>query len=270
MKPLALIVENDAGTRKLLDVLLTRHGYECDLVADGVDAAVLVERIEYQLLIVDLMSTNARGVDVLKCLRANRAEALSRTVVLTAAPDAHIALMQTEWPQARILRKPFELAAVMDAATAAMERPVEHTLNHAHEFSRRSVVAGAKAGLLVRRAGDNIELVTAFGYPPDMIDGWFPSPISAPFPICESVREQRAVWLHTLKQIDRTYPKLAGIATSSSLAAVPVWRDGTTIGAAGWSFREAQLFDDAERQTFTEIAIAAEPLVPESEHAGKP
>ena len=35
MKPLALVIENDAGTRKLLNVLLTRVGMDVDLVPTG-------------------------------------------------------------------------------------------------------------------------------------------------------------------------------------------------------------------------------------------
>jgi CheY-like chemotaxis protein len=273
MKPLALIVENDAGTRKLLDVLLTRLGYETDVVSDGGGAAILAERIAYHFLIVDLAAVQARGAEVMTRLRELRVASLARTVVLTAAPDAQIERMQREWPSVRILRKPFELNDLIDAANAAREHPVERLSTAAIEFSRHSIVAGAKAGLLVRRAGNDLQLVTEFGYPRGVVDRWFPFPIDANLPICDSVREQRPLWLSSIAIAERNYPKLATAWASSSsraLATVPVIRNGNAVGAAGWSFHESRLFDDAERRRFTEIARKAEPLVPESNDAPQP
>lgn len=57
MKPLALVIENDSGTRRLLDVLLTRAGLEVDLVPAGSDALLLLANVRVWLASLTLADT---------------------------------------------------------------------------------------------------------------------------------------------------------------------------------------------------------------------
>jgi CheY-like chemotaxis protein len=257
MRPLALVVENDSGTRKLLDVLLTRFGCEVDVVANGHDALQLLASVDYDLVLVDLLIPGATGLEILNRLREERPGALDRAIVLSSSSPKRIAEVQETYPQVRIIRKPFELQDVMDAAQVARRTGEQRVLPVTTQFERRSITAGAKAGLLVRKDGSEISLVHEFGYGGAAARKWFPMSPNDPFPLNMSVRDGHPRWLASLAMAAPDYPALAPLwqqNQSRALASVPLKRNGVVIGAAAWSFRETHPFDEQEQRAFTAIA----------------
>jgi hypothetical protein len=254
MKPLALVLDRDAGTRKLLDVLLTRFGYEVDRVGVVSDGITLLGLIDYDFIL-------SEDEEVARWLAQNRPEALSRMMIVSAATDAQLQRMWSEWHGVRIVRKPFELADVIDASRAAADRPRrEPTAEEA--FWRNSVINGAKSGILVRRDGDVVTLVTSFGYEPGAVERYFPLSLGDPYPITATVRHGRPVWLASLATTPE-YPLLASIwqsHRSRALAAVPIMNGNDAVGAAGWTFRDTQRFSEAEQRAWMAIAQASAPL----------
>lgn len=257
MSSLALVVENDSSTRKLLDVVLTRFGYEVDAVANGSDALVLLASIDYALTVLDLFVPGASGDQILGWLEQHRPAAVARTVVLSSAPMKHLQAVREGHPGARVIRKPFELQELIDLATAIGRDRPQSASAPTDRFARRSVVAGAKAGLIVRKRGAEISLVHKFGYPADVAERWFPMSANSTFPLCQSVREGRPQWLACLTVAAREFPELETVwqaNQSRALATVPLIRDGVVLGAAGWTFREPQAFNEYEQRAFTDIA----------------
>lgn len=263
MRPLALVVENDSGTRKLLDVLLTRFGCEVDVVANGLDALVLLESIDYGVVLLDLFIPGASGAEILEWMRTARPALLERTIVLSSATPVHMARVESAYPPVRTIRKPFELAEVLGAVEAVTQSR-ERAVCALDDFSRRSIVAGAKSGILVRRDDDHLSLVHKFGYARQPIDKWFPLSANEPVPLCICVRDGQPRWLASLTIAAIEFP---GIITalqhhqSHALASVPIVRGGEVIGAAGWTFREPHLFDETEQQAFLAIAADAVPML---------
>jgi CheY-like chemotaxis protein len=264
MKLHALVVENDAGTRTLLDVLLSRVGYEVDLVADGADAVTLLELVDYDFIVLDLMLGGMSGSDIIGWLTAERPEAVGRILMLSAASAVHIDRVRRQWPDVRVMRKPFDIAAVHDIGQALTAGRVPRRLTAAEEFYRRSIAAGAKAGLIVRRSGDAIEYVDHFGYARGDVEPWFPMAVDADLPICSAVRLARPVWLASVNVASAEYPSLVPVwkaNQSGALAAIPVARGGQVIGAAGWTFRDSRRFHDAEQSLFASVAALAAELI---------
>jgi hypothetical protein len=183
-------------------------------------------------------------------------------MILSSATELQLARMKRDWEDVRIVRKPFELADVIDAARAAGNR--ERGAATASElFWRQSIISGSKSGILVRRRGDELELVTHFGYEQGAVESYFPLNASDPYPIAAAVRHARAVWLASLATTPE-YPLLATVWQrhhSRALAAVPVFHGRDVIGAAGWTFREPQRFSEVEQHGWLAIAQATAPLV---------
>lgn len=264
MTPLALVVENDSGTQRLLSVLLTRLGYQVDALANGSDALLLLEEIRYDLAFLDLFLPSASGADVLHWLREHRPDDLRRAVMLSSAPRAFDQRIRVEFPEVRVIPKPFELAEIISTAEAARPAAAAPPLNDLQSFARRSVIAGAKAGVLVRDAGTDLALVHSFGYAQGALQRWFPLHKTDPFPLTISARDGRPQWLASLKVAAREFPRLEPIWRehgSHAVAAVPVMREGVVIGAAGWTFAEPQLFDEAEQLAFMNIAAEAAAVI---------
>lgn len=270
MSPLALVVENDGGTRKLLDVLLTRFGWEVDAVANGSDALLLLERIDYEVTVVDLVTPGASGTDIVEWLRAHRPEAVERTVMLSAAPPPIGNRIRAAYPALRVMQKPFELAEVIEFIEGARQQARRAPIGVADQFSRRSITAGAKSGVLVRRSGSQIELVHEFGYRGRQIESLFPMSSDDGYPLCTCVRDGRALWIASPADAALQYPHLAATwrqHESRAVASVPVIRDGQVIGAAAWSFREPRPFDESEQRAFTAIAAETAVLLEDSQSA---
>lgn len=255
MKPLALVIDRDAGTRKLLDVLLTRFGYEVDRIALAADGITLLQLIDYDFIL-------SEDEEVARWLRQHRPEALARMMIVTAAGEAQLQRMAGEWEGVRIIRKPFELADVMEASRAAAIRTPRASAP-AELFARQSMSAGAKSGLIVRREGDALTYVLSFGYEPGAAERFFPLSVNELYPLCAAVRHARPAWLASLRDLPPEYPLLAPLWQANrtrALAAVPILCGNEAIGAAGWTFRDAQRFSEAEKRGWLAIAQAAASL----------
>lgn len=272
MKPLLLVVENDSGTRRLLEIFLHRESFDSDAVATGNEALLLLEHADYSAVVLDLMIPGRTGRDVLADIAARRPALLERLVVISSATDAHLRDVRGRYPMVTVLRKPFDLSELL---TALQERVGRHQAPQpsdlAQTFVRRSVVCGAKAGLILRRCDDTLELVSAFGYAPGTLDTLFPLSPDAPYPICAAVRHARPVWMSALNSAAAAeYPLLVPIWRengTSALAMIPILNGGGVAGVLGWSFSEPRAFDAVEQARFTAIADEAAPLVRSSTSA---
>jgi GAF domain-containing protein len=184
-------------------------------------------------------------------------------MILTSALESQLQRMRNEWRNVRIIRKPFELADVIDACqAAAANRPLRQR-DDMESFWRTSLTHGAKSGVVVRRVGNELELVTKFGYAPGAVEQWYPMPLNQPYPICIAVRHERPVWMASLTGND-DYPLLAAIWQqhhTRALAVAPIVRGGEVIGGVGWTFREPQRFNEAEQRTWLAIADATAALI---------
>ena len=237
MKPLLLVVENDTGTRRLLDVFLTRESFEVDPVATGADALLLLEHVDYAAVVLDLLIPGRTGRDVLEELAARSAALLERIVVISSATEAHLRDVRGRYPAVAALRKPFDLVELL---TAVRERAARHVLARALDaaqlFVRRSVTAGAKGGVVMQRNGDGLDVVARFG--DERIDPLQPL-------IAEAMDHGRAVWASPLQ----------------ARAAVPLFAGERVAGVAAWNFAEPRVLSDDECARFKAIAADAAELL---------
>lgn len=272
MKPLALVIENDGSTRRLLDVLLTRSGLDVDLVPAGSDALILLENARYDLVLLDLLLPGTSGMQILEWVASERPRMIPKIIVLSSAPERHMQLVRDRWPQAHIIRKPFELGEIVESVQAMTRDREERIPSLTEELCRRSVRAGARAGVIVRRNGSVLDVLYAFGYEPGQVASYFPLAVDAPLPLCAAIRNATPVWLASLTMAEAEYPLLKPVFArneSRALAVVPLLRDGRAIGAVGWSFREPRLFTEHEQQTFLGIAAALAEALPEGLQDGR-
>src|SRR5436853_3773184 len=124
MKPLLLVVENDASTRRLLEIFLRREAFDVDPVATGKDALLLLERIDYAAIILDLLIPGRSGREILDDLAARRPELLRRIVALSTANEASLRDVRGRHPAVAVLRKPFDLGALI---AAVRQRAAAHS-----------------------------------------------------------------------------------------------------------------------------------------------
>lgn len=66
-----MVVEDDLNSQKLMNKVLTSHGYNVLLARDGLDALILLDKQHVDLVIVDVMMPNLDGYELTKQLRSS-------------------------------------------------------------------------------------------------------------------------------------------------------------------------------------------------------
>lgn len=258
MRPTVLVVEDDAATRTLLTVVLTRAGFDVDPVANGSDALLLLSSVQYSAITLDLYMHGTSGHDVLASLARSMPDVLERVILVTAAPPGEVEQLRRAYRSIRAVRKPFDLNELIAKIGEAAPGPPPQR-DFTTEFCRRSVLVGAHAGIAVTApvARKQLDLAASFGYGSGTLEKFLPIDVDAGYPICKSYRFGRKIWLSSLKSDAPDYPLLSSIwevANAQALVTMPLTSNERTIGAVGWAFREPRAFDNLERVELTAIA----------------
>ena len=66
-----LVVEDDLNTRKLMQAVLSQHGYEPIPACDGVEALDILEKKHVDLILLDIMMPRMDGYELTEIIRGN-------------------------------------------------------------------------------------------------------------------------------------------------------------------------------------------------------
>jgi DNA-binding response OmpR family regulator len=115
-----LVVEDDPAIRRLVKMVLTRHGYRVDEAVDGLEAVLKLGLNEYDVIILDLMLPHLDGFTFLNTFAENQPEMLSKVIVTSAASPNVMRDRLTGTPFA-VLPKPFDIAALIAHVKACVD-----------------------------------------------------------------------------------------------------------------------------------------------------
>ncbi len=110
MEPKILVVDDDDGSRKVLEVCLKHVGYEHD-VAEGVDQAIeFMEAGDYDIMLVDKNMPSSDGSDrggmeLLWYVQVNKPE--MQSIMITGYPSVESAVKALRFGAFDYLQKPF-------------------------------------------------------------------------------------------------------------------------------------------------------------------
>ena len=93
MQKRILIVDDEKMIRDLLNITLSRAGYETQAVADGSEALKALRRESFDLAITDVVMPGVSGLELLKLIR--RDHPATRVLILTGQPTLSV------WPLRR-------------------------------------------------------------------------------------------------------------------------------------------------------------------------
>jgi CheY-like chemotaxis protein len=108
--PTILIVEDDAGTRHLLEVIVRRNDCHPVAVVDGKAALQALESVDFDLVLLDLLLPKLDGREILRRISLATPHLLRRIIVVTALAPAEYLECEAISAVWSILRKPFELS----------------------------------------------------------------------------------------------------------------------------------------------------------------
>ena len=115
-----LVVDDEAGVRELLSVVLSRDGYEVLTSADGAAGLSAFRRGGVELVLQDLKMPGMDGLELLKALKSD--DPLVPVMVLTAFATWDNAVEAMRLGAYDYLKKPFDNEQVRRAAEQAVSR----------------------------------------------------------------------------------------------------------------------------------------------------
>jgi DNA-binding response OmpR family regulator len=127
MRHRLLLAEDDAGIAEPLERALTREGFEVEVVADGVQAAVRGIEGDHDLLVLDVGLPGVDGLEV--CRRVRAARPRVPVLILTARAEELDAVQGLDAGADDYVTKPFRLAELLARIRALMRRADPPTLS---------------------------------------------------------------------------------------------------------------------------------------------
>jgi CheY-like chemotaxis protein len=118
--PRALVVEDDATTRQLLEALLRELGCAVDSVSDGEQAMACLEANEYRVILLDIVLPKMSGTDIMERLLETNPQQLERVIVVSGLDVTEIRKLFPAVSQA--LSKPVIPSRLLNAVNVCLER----------------------------------------------------------------------------------------------------------------------------------------------------
>ena len=146
-----LVVEDDRKVASFIQSGLQQEGHAVDVLHDGLDAGEQAAAVDYDAVVLDLMLLGRSGLQVLRDIRARKAE--MPVIILTAKDSIDERITGLDGGADDYMVKPFALAELSARLRALLRRgtPHESTLRVGDlemDTIRRTI----------RRAGQPIEL----------------------------------------------------------------------------------------------------------------
>ena len=99
-----LIVDDEKAIANLIDVSLTRAGYQCDCCFDGLTAADKIEKNRYDIILLDIMLPKVDGYELLEYIKNYN----TPVIFLTAKTSVEDKVKGLRMGAEDYLAKPFE------------------------------------------------------------------------------------------------------------------------------------------------------------------
>ncbi len=113
-----LIVEDERPIANLIDLNLSSSGYQCVCVHDGLEAADLIERNTYDLILLDIMLPGANGYELLEQIRPTG----TPVIFITAKGSIAERVQGLKAGADDYLVKPFEIVELIARVESVLRR----------------------------------------------------------------------------------------------------------------------------------------------------
>jgi CheY-like chemotaxis protein/hemerythrin-like domain-containing protein len=124
-----LVVDDDADDREGLRRILSREGYKVDPAIDGLDALEKAARLDYDLVLTDLLMPRLDGLSLLERLRG--AKPHLPVLLITGFGDWGSYARAIEMGAAAYLCKPFRINELLDGVRKALGEKTERAISGA-------------------------------------------------------------------------------------------------------------------------------------------
>ena len=116
-----LVVEDDPDLGHALETRLGKEGWNVSVAGDGQCGIEEVERLEPDIVLLDLGLPRMNGFRVLEEIRRSPLTDRVPIVVITGRSDPELERKMENWGVSAVFRKPVELAEVVEAVAEVLD-----------------------------------------------------------------------------------------------------------------------------------------------------
>jgi len=143
--PRILVVDDELSMRELLDVMLTKEGYQVSCAETGRNAISLIEKTDFDLLLCDIRLGDITGIDVLKALRNQNKDTVVIMISAYATTEAAVEAMNEGAYD--FVPKPFDNEELKQTIKNALKiRTLEHEKKILDDELKRTLQFGKIVG----------------------------------------------------------------------------------------------------------------------------
>ncbi|WP_342640046.1 adenylate/guanylate cyclase domain-containing protein [Rhodoligotrophos ferricapiens] len=117
-----LVVDDNEANRDLLCRRLLQEGHRVELVASGAEALVLLEREDFDLILLDLIMPGMNGIEVLRRLKSDPRLYQIPVIMISGLSETDAVIRCIEAGAEDYLPKPFNLVLLRARINACLER----------------------------------------------------------------------------------------------------------------------------------------------------
>lgn len=118
--PTLLLVDDEAGIRRVFALALTEMGYQVRCARDGREALDLFETYEPAIVLADIQMPGMDGIDLLKAIKGRRPD--TEVIMITGHGDMDAAILSLKLQATDFITKPLPEGALEIALKRARER----------------------------------------------------------------------------------------------------------------------------------------------------
>ncbi len=122
-----LVVDDTESNRDVLSRRLTRQGYTVDSASGGEEALAMIEKNNYDIILLDLMMPGISGLDVLRDVRKTYSASVLPIIIVTADQGRRAALETLSCGANDHVSKPIDYGILMARVNAQLDRKIAET-----------------------------------------------------------------------------------------------------------------------------------------------
>ena len=151
MNATILVVDDDPAISEMLSIILESEGFNIVAVMDGAEAVFTAERVQPDLILLDLMLPGMNGIDICRTIRQTSSVPI---VMLTAKTDTVDVVLGLESGADDYVNKPFKPKELVARIRARLRR----TEDNPAEVIEIGDLTVDVPGHVVTRGGEEIQL----------------------------------------------------------------------------------------------------------------
>ena len=107
-----LVVDDDAGVRKMLSSVLSNEGYVVETAESGKQAVRVVEKSSFDLCLVDIKLPDMKGTELLQALKQRQPKMVK--IIITGFPTLENAISAVNEGAEGYVLKPFDVPKLLE------------------------------------------------------------------------------------------------------------------------------------------------------------